>query len=197
MTRTKLSRQFLISFICVFASLSITVNAASPSCVSNLFSQVPLGKIIENQNILQVYSKMAVIPINIVNRLMGAKVQDNNIVKTTSPMPDKKDAQKTQNTSDVSFVNFQITENLAKTQSASFLRVIGADTNLYYMAAGHCLQRPLTGGGGACVITMFMLMFLIALRRCSLPAPNNKLFYNNITQSSVLTQDWVFYYRRF
>jgi len=190
--RMRRTRKTVITVISIIAALTVTVNAASASCILNLFSQLPISSAIENQNILKVYSQIAVIPINIMNRLMGAKAPARSMAGKADTS-EKSSGAKTQNTSDMSFAPSQLNESITRVQTGSWSGIGGIGSDIYGMPPGYCLKFTPTGQG-IYILFMFMLLFLITLRRSSLPAPNMQLIYFKKTQSSRLKQDWVFYF---
>jgi len=175
----------------LFTALSITLNAVSPSYVSSLVSLAAQGTIVENQNILQVYSQMAAIPIDIVSRLMGAKTSAKDLAKKQGS-PEKDAGHKNQNSSDLSFVPSHLAERLTRGLEGSYLCIPGVNTDIYNLRGWYYLKFPLAACG-FCIILMYMLVFLVRLRRGSLPAPNIKLLTHIITQSLEIKKDWVFY----
>ena len=190
----KRSNKLLANVICLLAVLSITLNAASPVCISNVFSQLPVGRLIENQNILQVYSQMSVIPINILNSLMGVKSLTKNIARKASPADSDRQHKAGRTSSDISFTPVQILESMSRYQSDVSLKVFNAYDGLYCLPSAYNMKL-LIDGSGFMIILMFMLVFLVNLRRSSLPAPNRILFALNIIQS-LDVKGWFFYLQR-
>jgi len=183
-----------MAFICVFAAMSVTVNAANPALVSNCFSQVPLGTIMETQNIFQVYSRMAVIPVNVVSRLFGEKFSSKDLSKRPAA-PAKKESRGAQRASDVSFVPPRNAANPVRFQAGNSLQAGSFDGWVDGMPLDYYLKFLITGFK-FCATFMFILTFLITLRRSSLPAPNSRSLTRYITRSSGFKMDRVFYLRR-
>ena len=181
----KLANRFVVTIVSIFTAFSLTVNAVSPSYVTSLFSQLSVGSIIENQNILQIYNQLSQIPINIVGKLSGSGGAARIVVAVKDTPQDKKEnSKKQQPGNDLSFASSQANGNFTRSQSSGLSGVVCNDSSHAYLYSG-CCPGEVRAQCRLFIMLTFMLVFLVTLRRLSLPAPNqfNNIFFN-ITRPS-------------
>ena len=69
--RKRTAKGFVVLLINLVTAFSVAVTAISPRQIANLTSSLASQAIIENQPLLQLYSSISMIPINMVSKMLG------------------------------------------------------------------------------------------------------------------------------
>jgi hypothetical protein len=170
--RKRTVKGFVVVLINLVTAFSLAVTAISPRQIINLTSSIASQSVMENQPLLQFYSSISMIPINMVSKMFGEKFTGikNTVKNKTHEKNDNNRA-----CSDFSFALPDSSSNLLKTQNLQSLPFFTPQDRSLAMQVG-CQFRLLTAGPSQCIIFLCILLFLITLRRRSLPAP----YINNI-----------------
>jgi hypothetical protein len=166
--------KFFAALICIVMVSSMTMNCAISRQPANFFPDTISSETIDNQPLMQYYSSMAVVPLNMVSKLISA------MATGIKPPVKSKSRGAEGNGALNSGFSFVIPGNIAgamKLQSnAIFMHYIlqsGTPAN----HSDYRLQLLMTGFG-PCILFMYLMLFLITLRRRSLPAPCiNKIYF--------------------
>lgn len=167
------------ALICVFTVLSLVVNCAISSHLVNLSPNAISSAISNNQPLLQYYSSMAVEPLNMLSKLISAKAAG---IKT--PLKGQTQGAKAGGAfnSDHSLVLPGSITGIVKLQSSSLFAYTVLQSDAAAGQRDSLLQLMMTGLG-PCILFMYIMLFLITLRRRSLPAPCITKLYFLKTQS--------------
>jgi hypothetical protein len=178
--RKKMAKGYAVLIVNLLTIFSVAFTTISPRQIVNLTSSLAANQAIENQPIFQLYSTISMIPINMVSKMLGEKLAG---VKGASQRKAHDKSENNRACSDFSFALPNTSSNVLKMpnlQPVSFLTVPDGALSI---PAG-CQFSLLSAGSSQCVILLCILLFLITLRRRSLPAPYmNKTIYIK-TQSS-------------
>jgi hypothetical protein len=189
---TKMAKGFAVLIVNLLTVFSLAVTTISPRQIINLTSSLASQQAIENQPILQFYSSISMIPINMVSKMFGEKFSG---IKAASRNKSHDKNDKNRTCSDLSFALPSTSSNILKTlnlQNASFLPLSDALS----VSSPDGQLSLLTASSGQGILFLFILLFLITLRRRSLPAPYmNKTIY---IKNPIRNAKWIgfFNFRR-